>query len=65
MNPGHWKEGSMTENNKSDWSVWRQDDNGNVFLVKYGLTEQEALKLVRELERKGHKQTYWAKEKKG
>ena len=51
----------MTETYKPDWSVWRQDDNGNVFLVKNGLTEQEALRLVQEYERKGHKQTYWAK----
>jgi hypothetical protein len=65
MDPDQWNEGSMTEKYKSDWSVWRQDDNGNVFLVKNRLTEQEALKLVQELERKGHKQTYWAKEKKG
>jgi hypothetical protein len=44
------------------WSVWRQDDNGNVFMVKSGLTEAEALRLVAEYEAKGHKQTYWAKE---
>ncbi len=42
------------------WSVWRRDDNNNVFLVQDGLTEAEALDLVREYERKGHKQTYWA-----
>ncbi|MGA1871885.1 MAG: hypothetical protein ACMUJM_25465 [bacterium] len=51
----------MKENYKTIWSVWRQDDNGNVFLVKNGLTEIESLRLVREFERKGHKQTYWAK----
>jgi len=44
------------------WSVWRQDDNGNVFLVRAGLTEGAAVMLSRELEREGHKQTYWAKE---
>jgi hypothetical protein len=43
----------------SIWSVWRRDDNGNVFLVKSGLTEDDALRLVREFEAKGHKQTYW------
>ncbi len=44
------------------WSVWRQDENGNVFLIKYGLTETDAQMLVRDLESGGHKQTYWIKE---
>jgi hypothetical protein len=44
------------------WSVWRQDDNGNVALVKAGLTQTEALRLIDEYEAKGHKQTYWAQE---
>jgi hypothetical protein len=44
------------------WSVWRQDDNGNLFMVRGGLTEQAALTLLRSLEREGHKQTYWVKE---
>jgi len=47
-----------------NWSVWRQDNNGNVFMVKSGLVEAEALRLVAEYEAKGHKQTYWAKERK-
>lgn len=42
------------------WSVWRQDENGNYFLVKGGLTKADALSLVREYEQKGHKQLYWA-----
>jgi hypothetical protein len=42
------------------WSVWRRDDNGNVFLVEDGLTERQALSLVRKFESKGHKQSYWA-----
>jgi len=48
----------------SVWSVWRQDDNGNLFLVQDGLTESEALSLVQEFEKEDrkHKQTYWAKE---
>ena len=44
------------------WAVWRRDDNGNVFLVQDQLTEQEALRLAREFEAKGHKQSYWAQE---
>ena len=50
------------ETSEPGYSVWRQDDHGNVFLVKGRLTETEALQLVRELENKGHKQTYWVKE---
>jgi hypothetical protein len=46
-----------------NWSVWRQDDNGNVTLVKDGLTRPEALQFIAEYEAKGHKQTYWAQEK--
>ena len=45
-----------------NWSVWRQDDNGNVALVKSGLTKPEALKLMGEHEAGGHKQTYWVQE---
>jgi hypothetical protein len=47
---------------KPSWSVWRQDDNGNVALVKAGLTRTEALQLIAEYEAKGHKQTYRAQE---
>lgn len=46
----------------TNWSVWRQDDNGNVTLVKSGLTEIDALQLVSAYDGKGHKQTYWAQE---
>jgi hypothetical protein len=58
----NWCEGFVIERYEPIWSVWRQDDNGNVFMVKNGLTEIDALRLVREFERKGHKQIYWAKE---
>jgi len=46
---------------KADFSVWRLDDNNNEFLVRDGLTEDEALALVREYEAKGHRQAYWVK----
>ncbi len=58
----HWAEGFVTETYAPTWSVWRLDDNGNVFMIKNGLAENDALRLVREYETKGHKQTYWAKE---
>ena len=47
---------------KPNWSIWRQDDNGNIALVQAGLTRTEALQLIAEYETKGHKQTYWAQE---
>ena len=48
------------------WSVWRQDDNGNRFVVEANMTEARARSMVSELEARGHKQTYWcADQKKG
>ena len=46
---------------KGEFSVWRLDDNNNEFLVRDGLTEEEALELVREFEGRGHRQAYWVK----
>jgi hypothetical protein len=43
------------------WAVWRQDDNANHFVVRSGLTYQEAKALVQELEGRGHKQFYWCR----
>jgi hypothetical protein len=42
-----------------DWTVMRQDDNGNVFEVRSCSSSCEAEALARELESHGHKQTYW------
>jgi hypothetical protein len=44
---------------ESRWSVWRQDDNGNQFLVCANLTRANAEALAAELESRGHKQLYW------
>ena len=49
----NWKDGGF--------SVWRLDDNNNEFLVRDGLTEDEALALVREYEGRGHRQAYWVR----
>ena len=46
----------------ADFSVWRLDDNNNEFLVREGMTGEEAMRLVREYEEKGHKQAYWVKQ---
>lgn len=44
---------------RARWAVWRQDDNGNRFLINGGLTREEADRLCGEFEAKGHKQLYW------
>ena len=44
---------------ESTWSVWRQDDHGNRFKVRQGLSQTDALRLVAEFEAWGHKQSYW------
>jgi hypothetical protein len=44
---------------KGRWAVYRQDDNGNVFVVRRGLSQAEAQRLAAELESHGHKQLYW------
>jgi hypothetical protein len=54
-------EGIRPEAYEPLYSVWRQDDNGNVFLVKDGLAEADATRLMRDLESTGHKQTYWVR----
>lgn len=41
------------------WSVYRQDDNGNRFLVESHLARPEADRIAAELESHGHKQLYW------
>lgn len=42
------------------WAVYRQDDNGNRFVVSTRLGREEAKRLVAEFEARGHKQVYWA-----
>jgi hypothetical protein len=43
------------------WTVFRQDDAGNEFVVETGLDQQAAEQLVLEFESRGHKQIYWAR----
>lgn len=42
------------------WTVHRQDDNGNRFIVETGLSQEAAEELVAVLEGRRHKQLYWA-----
>ena len=41
------------------YEVVRQDDNGNTFTIARGLSETEALQLVKTMEDSRHKQVYW------
>jgi hypothetical protein len=42
------------------WTIHRQDDNGNQFVVQTGLSQEEAERLVATFTARGHKQLYWA-----
>jgi hypothetical protein len=53
-------QGDSTPARQPTWAVHRQDDNGNQFVVRTGLTQEEAERLVAEYTAKGHKQLYWA-----
>lgn len=45
------------------WIVYRQDDNGNVFVVQDNVSRKEAERLVALFEARGHKQLYTAQPK--
>ena len=47
------------------WTVHRQDDNGNRFVVQTHLSREDAEQLVSKFEAKGHKQVYWADPEQG
>ncbi len=42
----------------ANWAVYRQDDEGNRFLVHTGLGRHDAGRLAAELGARGHKQLY-------
>lgn len=44
---------------REQWVVWRQDDNGNRFVVARKASRAEADELAAEMEARGHKQLYW------
>ncbi|HQJ09971.1 MAG TPA: hypothetical protein PLF54_13270 [Deltaproteobacteria bacterium] len=47
------------EHTDCSWALWRQDDNGNRFLVSVKETKEEAQKLLESYEKRGHKQYYF------
>ncbi|WP_271412251.1 hypothetical protein [Pseudomonas sp. Q1-7] len=50
----------MPESTERDWCVKRLDDNGNEFVLRAGLTREEAERLAADYQARGHKQSYWA-----
>ena len=52
-------EGEKESSAQRDWAVWRIDDNANTFLVRGGLSRDEAERVAAEFAARGHKQTYW------
>jgi hypothetical protein len=51
-------EPERTVDRAETWAVVRQDDHGNRFVVKTGLSHQQAEEIAREFEARGHKQMY-------
>lgn len=49
----------MPESPEHSWCVKRLDDNGNVFVLRAGLSRDEAERLMAEYQARGHKQSYW------
>ncbi|HKF54645.1 MAG TPA: hypothetical protein VKJ45_04345 [Blastocatellia bacterium] len=43
----------------ASYDVWRQDDNGNRYLVSADVCRPDAMRLMQRLESTKHKQTYW------
>jgi hypothetical protein len=44
------------------WQLWRQDDNGNRYLVGDFASRELAESSLSDLTRSHHKQTYWISE---
>jgi hypothetical protein len=52
----------MAESGSPPWVVWRQDDNGNRFVVSRHDTRDQAEAVAARFEARGHKQLYWVAE---
>jgi hypothetical protein len=55
---GWWA--AVEKSKVTDWTVWRQDDNGQKYVIQTNLNETDAGLLVAELEASAHKQSYWS-----
>lgn len=60
------KHGAEKKSSKKEkWTVWRQDDNGNKFMVAENLSQEEAANTTEMFGSKAHKQIYWAEPSEG
>ena len=50
---------SQPDADSPQWTVWRQDDNGNRYVVAHHSDRGAADRQAAELEARGHKQIYW------
>ena len=48
----------------SKWELWRLDDNGHEFCISLFSSESDAVRCMRIYEKRGHKQTYFIRERK-
>jgi hypothetical protein len=53
------REAGAGETPVDGWELWRQDDNGNRFVIGRFDSAAEAEAEQRRFEALGHKQTYW------
>jgi len=49
---------------RPQWTVWRQDDNGHRFVVAHHADRESAETQVAEMQARGHKQLYWVEVRK-
>jgi hypothetical protein len=49
----------LAEGRTEGWTVWRQDDSGNQYVVSRHDTRAEAQAVATDMEARGHKQVYW------
>ncbi|MBW3570096.1 MAG: hypothetical protein KY467_03210 [Gemmatimonadetes bacterium] len=55
----------MSNADATAWELWRQDDNGNRFLIAAFDSVRAAEAEQRRFEALGHKQTYWVQPRTG
>ena len=49
----------MATGSRTQWALWRQDDNGSSSIIDRFTDQSEANAKLQELEARGHKQHYW------
>ena len=55
---------SQGTDDRPQWTVWRQDDNGHRFVVAHHADRESAQVQAAEMQARGHKQLYWVEVRK-